>query len=76
MIDITSCSNNLECLPLLALAVAPTLLIATFVTGITIYAMQKKSLEGTLIFKILKITFRIEEALILIGLLLVFISIL
>lgn len=65
MLSIVSCSSNLECAGFALISVTPLIIGSVLFTGASVFIMQKRNMQDTLIFKILKITLRIEEALLL-----------
>ncbi|MEX2145371.1 MAG: hypothetical protein WD712_03325 [Candidatus Spechtbacterales bacterium] len=65
-LNILDCAGPFECGAFVALTLAPQIIGAILVTGIFVFIMDRMGKKETLLYKILKISLRAEEALLLI----------
>ena len=67
MLDILNCSTGFECSGFLVLTIAPQIIMAVIITGVFVLVLDKLGKNDNLFYKILKISFRVEEVLLLIA---------
>jgi len=67
MLDILNCSAGFECSGFLVLTITPQIIMAVITTGIFVLILDKLGKNGNLFYKILKISLRVEEVLLLIA---------